>query len=444
MPKEARDSDAPTEVDSHARANTGEVTLVVLPSDRFADEGQIAHGGASAVHRIFDRTLLRHSAMKLLAMGLQPFPEERQRFVHEAQITAQLIHPNVVPIYELGLTSTGGPYFTMKLVEGDTMETLLAERNGQVRQLGWVAAFLEILVKVCDAIGFAHSRGVIHRDLKPSNIMVGSFGQVYVMDWGIAKLMSSCSDVTISSDRDGPSERQGDFVGTPSYMSPEQAWGDHRATDERSDIYQLGATLYHVLTGHVPHESNARMSAIESARLGACKPPEELPTTAKLPRSLLRIAMRAMVRDPRERYQTVSAMKEDLVAQLRGGADLPRRTFAPGELIMREGDPGEAAYMIVQGTCRAFKLRDGKEIELRRMGPGEVFGETAILSAAPRTASVQALDELTVRVVTPDELEEGVGLNTWVGAFVRTLAERFRELDERLTPAEHPTPDRAR
>jgi serine/threonine-protein kinase len=444
MPKEARDSSAPTEVDSHARAHTGEVTLVRLPTDRFTDEGQIAHGGASAIHRIFDRTLLRHSAMKLLATGLQPFPEERQRFVHEAQITAQLNHPNVVPIYELGLMSTGGPYFTMKLVDGETMESLLAERDGQVRQLGWVAAFLEILIKVCDAVAFAHSRGVIHRDLKPGNIMVGSFGQVYVVDWGIAKLMTNHSDVAISSDRQPPPDRQGNFVGTPSYMSPEQAWGDHHATDERSDIYLLGATLYHVLTGRVPHEGSVNMGAVDAARMGICKPPEEQPTTAKLPRGLLRIAMRAMARDPRERYQTASALRDDLVAQLRGGADLPRRTFAPGELIMREGDPGEAAYMIIKGTCRAFKLRDGKEIELRRMGPGEVFGETAILSAKPRTASVQALDELTVRVVTPDELEEGVGMNTWVGAFVRTLAERFRELDERLMPAERPQPKKAR
>jgi serine/threonine-protein kinase len=144
--------------------------------------------------------------------------------------------------------------------------------------------------------------------------------------------------------------------------------------------------------------------------------------------------MKAMARDPAARYQTATEMKEDLTAQLR--ADLPRRTFAPGELVMREGEPGDSAYIILQGTCRAFKVVDGEEIELRVMGAGEVFGETAILSHKPRTASVQAISPLTVQVVTPEELEEGVGMNTWLGLFVRTLAERFREVDERLAKLE--------
>jgi serine/threonine-protein kinase len=436
MTKEARDSDAITTIDSHARARISTVTPVALPTERFTDEGEIAKGGASAVHRIFDRTLLRRSAMKVLAAGLQPFPEDRQRFIQEAQITAQLDHPNVVPIHELGLTSSGAPYFTMKLVEGETMETLLAERQGEVRQVGWVAALLEILIKVCDAVAFAHSRGVIHRDLKPGNIMVGAFGQVYVMDWGIAKLVDGKSDVSVDGKPQGTLDRHGMILGTPAYMPPEQARGHHCDTDERSDIFALGATLYHILTGQAPHEGGEAGGELDAARRGDIRPPEQFPAAARLPRSLFRIAMRAMATDRRDRYRTASELKDDLFAQVRGGADLPRRNFAAGELVMREGDPGEAAYIIVSGTCRAFKTVDGEEVELRRMGPGEVFGETAILSAKPRTASVQALEPLAVRVVTPDELEEGVGMNTWVGQFVRTLAERFREVDERLTIVE--------
>jgi serine/threonine-protein kinase len=435
MTKEASDSsDKITAVDSHARARASTVTPVMLPIERFVDEGEIAKGGASVVHRVFDRTLIRHCAMKVLASRLQPYAEDRQRFIQEAQVTAQLNHPNVVPIYELGLTGSSAPYFTMKLIEGDTMEELLGERDGEVRQIGWVAAFIEILLKVCDAVAFAHSRGVIHRDLKPGNIMVGAFGQVYVMDWGIAKLVDARGDFSPQQGPEtAPLDRHGMVLGTISYMPPEQAVGDLDATDERSDIFALGATLYHILTGQPPHESVEGVQAIDAARTNTIRPPDEFATAARLPRGLFRIAMKAMAKDRRDRYASASELKDDLLAQLRGTADLPRRTFAAGELVIREGEPGEAAYIIVEGTCRAFKTIDGVEVELRVMGPAEVFGETAILSAKPRTASVQALEPLTVRVVTPDELEEGVGMKKWVGEFVRTLAERFREVDDRLT-----------
>jgi serine/threonine-protein kinase len=434
MTKEARDSDALTSIDSQARARVSMVTPVALPAERFTDEGEIASGGASTVHRVFDRALLRHSAMKVLALRLQPFPDDRQRFLQEAQITAQLNHPNVVPIYELGLTASGAPYFLMKLVEGETLERLLAERHGELRQLGWVAAFLEVLIKVCEAVAFAHHRGVIHRDLKPGNIMVAAFGQVYVMDWGIAKLVDARTDFSIAPQPGtGSLDRHGQVLGTVSYMPPEQALGDLDAIDERSDIFALGATLYHIITGQPPHENAEGEQNLEAARAGTIRPPEEFATAARLPRGLFRIAMKAMAKDPRDRYASALELKDELVALLRGSADLPRKTFAAGELVLREGEPGEAAYMIVEGTCRAFKTVEGREIELRLMGPGEVFGETAILSAQPRSASVQAIDELTVRVVKPEELEEGVGMNKWVGAFVRTLAERFREVDGKLT-----------
>jgi serine/threonine-protein kinase len=310
----------------------------------------------------------------------------------------------------------------------------LNERRGEVRHLDWLAPFLEMLIKVCDAVAFAHNRGVVHRDLKPSNIMVGEFGQVYVMDWGLARLLDGRNDVAVGRDAQHDAlDRDGVAVGTPAYMPPEQALGDHDATDERSDVFALGATLYEMLTGHPPHGD------CENALKAACSavvPPEQHPTAARLPRGLCRIAMKALERDRDARYPSALELKEALLAQLRGGADLPQRTYGTGEVIMREGEPGEAAYIILRGSCRAFKTVDGNEVELRRMGPGEVFGETAIFTTAPRTASVQALEVVRVQVVMPEELREGVGLNTWVGKFVRSLAERFREVDERLAQLE--------
>jgi serine/threonine protein kinase len=431
----ANKGEAITVVEVHRKARVSAVSPVALPSGRFHDEGVIGRGGRSAVHMIFDKTLLRRSAMKVLSARLKPFEEDRQRFVEEAQITGQLDHPNIVPIHEMSVTDYGDLYFTMKLVEGRTMEAMLRGHENEMRRFDWVAPFLEILVKVCDAIAFAHSRGVIHRDLKPGNIMVGNFGQVYVMDWGMARLLEDHTEVAVGRDRTRQAlDLDGEVLGTPAYMSPEQAYGYHDATDERSDIFALGATLYHVLTGEPPYPMED--DQLREARACEIRSAERVSTAARLPRALCRIAMKAMARDPAERYQTATELKDDLQIQLRGGTDLPRCIFAPGDVVMRQGDPADAAYIIVSGTCRVYKNIDDEEVELRRLGPGEVFGETAILSRKPRTASVQALETLVLQVVTPEELEEGVGVNTGLGQFVRTLAERFREVDERLTRLE--------
>jgi serine/threonine-protein kinase len=438
MSKDEPASGGRTVDDPSARARVRPVQPITLPNGRFEDEGEIARGGAALVHTIVDKTLLRRCAMKILTSAPKPDAAERQRFIEEAQITAQLDHPNIVPIHELGLTKERDLYFTMKLVEGETLSAMLEARRKEIRHVDWVAGLIEILVKVCDAVAYAHSRGVIHRDLKPSNIMVGAFGQVYVMDWGIARVLGGRHN-ELAVQRDDMHQEidvEGDWLGTAEYMSPEQARGDHEATDERSDVFGLGATLYEILTGSAPYEQSEYFARLAAARKVAIPPIESHRTASRLPRGLCRIAMKAMAPDPAERYPSATALKNDLMAQLRGGQILPQRTFAAGAVVMEQGAPGDAAYIIVSGTCRAIKMVGGEVIELRRMGPGEVFGETAILAAKPRTATVQALEPLTVQVVTSEELEEGLGMNTWLGVFVRTLAERFREVDQRLTELE--------
>ena len=182
--------------DPAGEANQGPIAQVesAVPltqvEDRFIDKGQLAKGGMGVVRRVFNRSLLRHEAMKVLDPAVAADPNEVLRFLEEAQIAGQLEHPNIPPVHEVGVTHEGDHFFTMKLVQGKTLEDMLTSPDFSLAREEHLFEVLQILIKVCDGIAFAHSRGVIHCDLKPANVMVGRFGQVFVMDWGISRLKS--------------------------------------------------------------------------------------------------------------------------------------------------------------------------------------------------------------------------------------------------------------
>ena len=411
--------------------------------ERFDSRGEIGRGGWAAVYHVVDRNLLRHTALKILAPELAREESHRLRFLEEAQISGQLDHPNIVPVHEIGVDEAGALYFTMKLVVGETLEAQLGRETGP-RTVQSVAPYLEVLVKVCDAMAFAHSRGVVHRDLKPANIMIGSHGQVYVMDWGLARLLGERQGfeaparqriATARNRARDEIDEEGLVAGSLSYMPPEQARADNESVDERSDVFALGALLYHILTGKAPFTAPDLRERLELAQKGKFTPVDEMEWANALPLRLGRIAERAMSFDPAHRYPSADAFKEDLLNYQRGAIDLPLRNYPPGSMIVREGDMGDEAYVIKFGTCRAWKQIAGKRLHLGTLSQGDVFGEAAVLSARPRTATVEAVDEVTVAVVAADTLNEGVVLNTWLGPFVRALALRYVELDQQLNRA---------
>lgn len=404
---------------------------------KYEDRGEVGHGGMGTVHRVFDRHLRRETALKLLKPEVGFKHREIQRFVDEAQITGQLDHPNIVPIHELGQDQNGAHYFTMKLVQGENLENAIAIAGEHRLEPETLAELLKIFVKVCEAVAFAHSRGVIHRDLKPANIMVGEFGQVYVMDWGIARILPRKIEhprrVELARG-DGWSELDtpGTIVGTPRYMAPEQVQGLHDITDERADIFALGGTLYHILTGHAPYTEQNYFSLLVQVQTCEIQPPQEIPGCERVPPELVRITLKALARKPEDRYTSVVELQRDVERFMRGVWYLPSVVFPAGAKIITEGDEGDAAYIITEGQCRVYKQGPGHIIELRSLGPGEVFGEAAIFSPGRRSATVEAIGEVKVTVVTSEVLTQGLGLNSWMGAFVRALADRFREVDQRL------------
>ena len=209
---------------------------------RFNVVGKLGEGSQGIVYRVNDRDCHREVACKVLSFATSD-PEEISRFIHEAQVTAQLEHPGVVPIHDLGELRDGTVYYTMKRVDGISLLDLLTAKGGKAAHR---YELLEMFLRVCETVAFAHSRGVIHRDLKPRNIMVGPFGEVLVLDWGLAKVVN-CPDVarpmgTMRSFPEADPYRtlNGTAVGTPAYMSPEQAMGEVDSLDRRCDVYSLG------------------------------------------------------------------------------------------------------------------------------------------------------------------------------------------------------------
>jgi len=410
--------------------------------DRFVHEGELGHGGMGSIHRVFDRAILRTIAQKHLHDSVRVLPGATARFLEEAQITGQLDHPNIVPVYDIGTNEEGAVVsFSMKLVQGKTLKELIAQAHAAGLTGAHIEALLQVFLKVCDAVAFAHSRGVVHRDLKPDNVMVGSHGQVYLMDWGVARLSSGerPSDLTVDAAAlgavdDPPSgrERSRAIVGTPAYMAPEQARGRLAEIGEHTDIFGLGAILYRILTNQAPFAAKSSEAAIELARAGEIAAPDTVVPALRLPPGLCRIAMKALACDKAARHLDVEALKADVAGFLRGGGWFRSFELRAGTVIVREGDAPDAAYIINRGRCEAYRVADGQRHSLRTMGPGEVFGETSIFTNQPRTANVVALDDVEVTEITLDAFEQECGERSWMRAFVTALAERFLDVDRQL------------
>ena len=395
------------------------------------DEGEIGVGGTATVRRMYDPSLRRSVAVKTLAADLSGNPRAQRDFVQEAEITAQLDHPNIIPIHEQAMVD-GRASFSMRLIRGQTLLEALATWAGDstLDEADTLHRVLNVFVRVCDAVAFAHSRGVVHGDIKPDNVMVGAFGEVYLVDWGVASLIPAESpdqQITVSTER----HTQSGVRGTPAFMAPEQAKGVLLAIGERTDVFGLGALLYFILTGHPPFGGSTASETLTRARNGLFVDPEQSERGRKAP-ALCRIVRKAMAVAPEDRHPTVQALQEDVRGFLNVGLHFPSRVFPPGAVIVREGDPGDEAFIITAGECSVQRTERGELREVRRLGPGDVFGETAILSRTARNATVAAIDQVTVKIVTRPLIEERLGPSTWLGRFVLALADRYREVDEKL------------
>ena len=267
---------------------------------------KLGSGGMASVFLARDCQLDRLVAVKVVSLA-ESSTTLITRLTREAQIVARLEHPGIVPIHDFGTLPDGRAYYVMKYVEGVTLEEFVAQNTNR-------ADLLRIFQKVCDAISFAHSRGVIHRDLKPANIMIGEFGAVLVMDWGIAALLrnepiaQSSSSTTMGTNSEITAH--GTILGTPAYMSPEQARGDNVSIDHRTDIYSLGALLYFILTGKAPFAGNSAESIRLAVLSGDFTAPRQF--NRDVPKALNAICLKSMSLTPESRYHASSHLSQEI------------------------------------------------------------------------------------------------------------------------------------
>lgn len=348
---------------------------------RFLVRGRLGAGAMGEVHLCYDERVGRSVAIKTARAALARDPALRARFLTEARVQGALEHPAIVPVHDLEASDDGGAFFVMKRVNGESLRAVLdrvrAGDPAYVQRYG-PRRLLSAFATVCLAVAFAHARGVVHRDIKPSNIMLGEFGEVYLLDWGVAHVAAGGGRLAESGPSvrgDGGLTQHGDVVGTLGYMSPEQLRGE--AIDGRADVYALGATLFEVLTLQPLHDRNpqvATRSTLEGvdARASVRAPHREIPP------ELEELCVRTTASDPAERLPTAQAVHDRVAAYLDGERDREMRRARAAELA--------------EGARAAFA-------EASLGGPGAPKARERALSLVNRALALDGANALASRVL---------------------------------------------
>ena len=438
--------------------------------DKYQLQGEIARGGMGAILKGRDVDLGRSLAIKVLLDAHKDNPQIIQRFVEEAQIGGQLQHPGITPVYELGQFADERPFFTMKLVKGQTLAALLSERKSVFDR----GKLLGIFEQVCQTMAYAHSRGVIHRDLKPANIMVGAFGEVQVMDWGLAKVLGSGGTAdekkarqqhaahsviqTFRSDGSGPAmigtdpanageTLAGSVMGTPAYMPPEQARGEVDRLDERCDVFGLGAILCEILTGRPPYFDDNPREVLNLAQQGdlatafkdldACRADPEL---VEITKASLAAKPTQRIRDAKVLAERVSGYLEGVETKLHE-TELARAKEATRAIEARKRQRVTmalaASILLTIGLGTAAWLWNQNQFNQRRIAATEKVNEAlgdarvqlGLAESAPLPQKPVELEKAIASANTANELAENDAVG---GPLKETAKELLVSLEQQL------------
>jgi len=456
----------------------------LLSQQRYAIGQQVARGGMGAILQAEQAPMKRRVAMKVMLESCDT--DDVLRFVEEAQITGQLEHPGIVPIYELGIDEQRQLFYTMKYVRGITLKKVLELIGKGVEATAKkfpLPALLTIFQKTCDAIAFAHSKGVIHRDLKPENIMLGDFGEVLVMDWGLAKVLGAVSQPNIarlqrtpvSSSRRGTGgtsyTMSGTVLGTPQYMAPEQARGEVDALDVRADIYALGGILFEILHLRAPFSGIDAWDIVEKVKRGEVEwsapscpsaspssSSSDVPTTgakqirmkkqkqSPLPESLLAICRKALSFDREQRYARVDELQDDIYAYQHGFVTSAEKPSWPKRVVLavkRNKTVSIAAALVTFavlffGTHAVIQGRTAKRAlaDLKRNAP-------ALMQLATNEAGFRQFDSALEKIDGAISIDPTLRAAYWQRAWMLVGLERWADAAAALRLAKQKDPAKA-
>ncbi len=331
----------------------------------FVDE--LGRGGMGQILRARDVVLNREIALKTLLPDVQA-SNPQARLVAEARLTGRLEHPSIIPVYELGHLTNGEPFYTMRVITEESLESTLEQLRTHDPDAPSLQQLIQTLRQVCLAIQYAHDQGIVHRDLKPENILIGKYGEVFVIDWGIAKIMDPFPDIDLY--RTGE-HAPGSLVGTPLYMSPEQANGDNELVDRRTDVYALGAILYELLTLKPVFENSTVLSLLVTIIQDEPVPPSQRAPDRDVPTALEEICLRALAKIQSDRYQSAQELADDLELFLEGVKERERQEAIAKELI-EEARKAHAAYKEVRGRLiQCIEDRDQLQDSVTSHAPRE-------------------------------------------------------------------------
>ncbi len=405
------------------QANDRNALIDGNPEERYTANKKLNQGGMKAIWEVDDHRTARKVAMALIQDSKIASEEDIDSFLYEARLTANLQHPNIIPIYDIALDENGNPYFTMKALKGETLGEIikLLSKGNPVYSNYTRTRLLGIFLKVCNAIDYAHTKGVIHLDLKPSNVIVGDFGDVHVLDWGLSTLIThlgeydgepvswhSLDDVSLE---DGQTltrylehsakrrERRNVVGGTPGYMSPEQAQGVPADIDFQTDVYMLGALLYEILTYHCPITGDTVKEVLQKTVRGDIPAPGKRAPELRIPAPLAAIAMKAMNTDPADRYPNVAALIQDVQQYQDGFATIAENpTFITHAALL---------------------------IKRHKLAVGLIAGSMAVIAVilAQSFASIKASERVAV-----DALKELQKKNDYIAATAQKVAPDYLNL----------------
>jgi len=410
------------------KTNTEKLLAHIQEKERYLTLRKLGAGALSDVSCFFDKYLHRKVAVKVLKeKHLQHF-QLVESFLNEIKLISFLDHPGVISLYDAFLIEKKMPAYAMKLIQGN--ELLKSYKQKSQSQL------LEIFAKICETLAYVHDKGIIHLDLKPENIMLGEYGEVMIMDWGIARFYNQEPYYEYLKEVKGITpppiiEHISLGSGTPLYMSPEQVTQKRDQLTPSSDIFSVGIIFYEMLTGITPFSAKTRQGIFD--KVCSYNPVEMYRLNANIPLELSKICMKMLAKDPAERYSSFKDVLKDYDAFQNSGDAFAIKTYQSEEIIFAEGDLGDYAFTIISGCVEVIKVTEKGTVILAELGAGEIVGELAIFTNQLRSATIRAKEKTKIKIMKREDITEELDkLSPWVKSIITGLSKRFIQVSDQL------------